>query len=195
MTHTIFPLIDIAEVFSGRPPRRAETGEATTRVPLLTMRDVGVRISPRPALDEAEVTGDPDPNRRLQLGDVVVTSRGRIRAAVAQEEHEGVLVGPNLMFVRILTDFPATLLAAYLRHPEIEARLLGDTGGTGTPGLSLDTLRNLSLRAVTAPRASSLSALVEEAENYRLQVEAGARLLSEAVAEAVYDRLDPAGTQ
>lgn len=195
MTSTIFPLVEIAEVFSGRPPRRAEADEPTTRAPVLTMRDVGLRISPRAVLEEAEVTGDPDPNRRLQVGDVVVTSRGRIRAAVAQEEHEGVLVGPNLMFVRIFTDFPAALLAAYLRHPEIEARLLGDTGGTGTPGLSLETLRNMSLRALTVPRASSLSALVEEAENYRLEVEAGARLLSEAAAEAVYDRLDPAGAQ
>lgn len=185
-------LAEIADVFSGRPPQRVVEGEATANVPVLSMRDVGQRITPLEDLDLTPVGGEPDPTRRLQAGDVVVTSRGRVRAAVAGEEHAGMLVGPNLMIVRLRDSMPPALLAAYLRHPIVEARLLEDISGTGTPGFSMDTLRSLPLRRVSSDRAVALAALVEETDQYRQEVEAGARQLGEATAETVFAHLDPA---
>lgn len=185
-------LSEIADVFSGRPPQRAVAGEPTANVPVLSMRDVGQRITPRDELELTPVGGEPDPTRRLQTGDVVITSRGRVRAAVAGEEHAGILVGPNLMIVRLQGSMPPALLAAYLRHPIIGARLLEDISGTGTPGFSMDTLRSLPLRDISTDRAVALAALVEETDQYRQEVEAGARQLGEATAETVFAHLDPA---
>lgn len=153
------------------------------------MRDVGVRIAPRTVLDTVVVGGQPDPRRRLQPGDVLVTSRGRVRAAVAQSEHAGVLVGPNLMLVRPTGRYPASLLAAFLRHPAIEARLLELTATSGTPGFTMDDIRSLELGKVTSDRARKLARLVEETDAYVRDIQAGAGRLNAAAVETVFAHL------
>lgn len=183
-------LSEIAEVFSGRPPQKVEDGEASEQVPILAMRDVGVRIMGRDHLETVPVGGQPDPKRRIRPGDVVVTSRGRVRAAVAREEHDGVLLGPNLMLVRPMVDYPSSVLAAYIRHPAIEARLLEDTMTSGTPGFSMESLRSLELTPLPPGRAERLAELVEETDTYVREVQAGANRLTAAAIETVFAHLD-----
>lgn len=150
------------------------------------MRDVGVRIAPRAVLDTAVVGGQPDPRRRLAPGDVLVTSRGRVRAAVAQSEHAGVLVGPNLMLVRPMGGYPSALLAAFLRHPAIEARLLELTATSGTPGFTMDDIKSLELGEVSSERARKLAQLMEETDAYVRDIQAGAGRLNAAAVETVF---------
>lgn len=183
-------LSEIAEVFSGRPPQKVEDGEPSEQVPILAMRDVGVRITGRDHLETVPVGGQPDPKRRIRPGDVVVTSRGRVRAAVAREEHDGVLLGPNLMLVRPMIDYPPSVLAAYIRHPAIEARLLEDTMTSGTPGFSMESLRSLELTPLPPDRAERLAELVEETDTYVREVQAGANRLTAAAIETVFAHLD-----
>ncbi|WP_295225059.1 restriction endonuclease subunit S [uncultured Brevundimonas sp.] len=183
-------LSEIAEVFSGRPPQKVDEGAATTEIPIVAMRDVGVRIAPRDVLETVEVGGDPDPKRRLQAGDILVTSRGRVRAAVAKDEHVDVLVGPNLMLIRPIGGYPSSLLAAFLRHPAIEARLLDLTATSGTPGFTMDDIRSLELEPVTAERAKQLAELVEETDAYVREIQVGAGRLNAAAVEAVFSHLD-----
>lgn len=189
MWGTVLLLAEIAEVFSGRPPQKVDDGAPSSEVPIVAMRDVGVRIAPRTVLDTVVVGGQPDPRRRLQPGDVLVTSRGRVRAAVAQSEHAGVLVGPNLMLVRPTGRYPASLLAAFLRHPAIEARLLELTATSGTPGFTMDDIRSLELGKVTSDRARKLARLVEETDAYVRDIQAGAGRLNAAAVETVFAHL------
>jgi hypothetical protein len=93
------------------------------------------------------------------------------------------------VLVRIHGDFPAALLAAYLRHPVIEERLLADIGGAGTAGFSLDALRTLTLRRPPGSQAAALAELVEETDAFRAEVEEVARRLSGAAAETIFEQL------
>lgn len=182
-------LADIAHVFLGRAPTR-DPGQGAigpyVPVQLLTMRDVGLRLSSRDLIETVGLGAPPDPERLLRAGDIVVTSRGRLRAAVAEREHEGVLVGPNLILVRLYRALPPHVLAAYLRHPVVEEELLAETSGTGTPGLSLDVLKNLVVRDMSEARAGVLAELVEQTEAYRRDLDEGVRRLAEAATESVF---------
>lgn len=182
-------LLDIADVFLGRAPPRQDAGDPGAAVQVLTMRDVNVAIAPRDQIEMVSLAGRPDPDRLLRPGDIVVTSRGRLRAAVAEREHEGLLVGHNLMLVRLRGAMPPQVLAAYLRHPIVEEGLLSEMPGAGTPGLSLDALRNLEVGEVSPARAGLLAELVEETEAYRRELEEGARRLAQAATESVFRSL------
>lgn len=183
-------LAEIAEVFSGRPAQKVEEGEPTSLVPVVAMRDVGTRIVARAHLETVSVGGEPDPRRRIQAGDIVVTSRGRVRAAVAHEEHAGVLLGPNLMMIRPQRDYPSALLAAFLRHPAVEARLLADTMTAGTPGFSMENLRSLELNDIPADQADRLAELMDETDTYVREIQAGADRLTAAAIETVFTNLN-----
>jgi len=183
-------LAEIAHVYLGRAPARDGGGVGPfVPVPLLTMRDVGVRIAPRDQIETVGLGAPPDPDRLLRTGDIAVTSRGRLRAAVAEREHEGVLVGHNLILVRLHQSLPPYVLAAYLRHPVVEEELLSETSSAGTPGLSLDNLRNLNLQNISEGRADLLAELVEQTEAYRRELEEGVRRLAEAATESVFRSL------
>ena len=182
-------LVDIADVFLGRAPPRAAAGEPQVDVQVLTMRDVGVAIVPRDLIETVGLAASPDSDRLLRAGDVAVTSRGRLRAGVANIEHEGVLVGHNMMLIRLRNTLPPQVLAAFLRHPFVEEELLTEMSGAGTPGLSLEALRNLEIKAVSGSCADLLAELVEQTEAYRLELEEGARRLARAATESVFRSL------
>jgi hypothetical protein len=186
-------LADIADVFSGRPISRLRGDEVLFPRRVLALRDVTTRVARIDSLEEVEAPlGSETERLSLRSGDIVVTSRGRVRAAVSEAEHEGVLVGPNLVVVRLNhSGLPPELLAAYLRHPEVERELLAQMPGTGTPGFTVEGLKSLEVQMPVAPAAQDLSELVSHVENYYSHLIKGAMLTRSAVLEVVYDTLNP----
>lgn len=185
-------LAEIAEIFLGRPPAKVDEGATTATAPIVALRDVASRITPRDRLEEVEVSGDPDPQRRLRRGDIVVTARGRIRSAVAEAQHEQALLGPNLLLVRLRESIPPEVVAAYIRHPLVAPSLLSDQGVSATASLAVDALRSLELAQLDVDCAEALAELVRETEDYRDEIEEGLVRLTEATAAAVFVKLAPA---
>jgi hypothetical protein len=90
------------------------------------------------------------------------------------------------MLVRPMDGYPSALLAAFLRHPAIEARLLELTATSGTPGFTMDDIRSLELGEVSSERARKLAQLVEETDAYVRDIQAGAGRLNAAAVETVF---------
>jgi hypothetical protein len=184
-------IAEIADVFSGRAPTKPQDDDPAARLPMLALRDIGVRITPRDRLELVETAKIVDTDRLLMPGDVVVTSRGRVRAAVAEGEHAGTLVGPNLVWIRLRTELPPALLAAYLRHPEVERELFAEMVGTATSGFSVDGLRQLEVIEIPAGDAATMTELVSAVDEYHDEVVEAVRLLKQGVSEYIYQRMTP----
>lgn len=182
-------LVEIADVFLGRAPPKPRAGGTALRAPILALRDVGARIAPREALEEVDLDSDFPALRPTEVGDIVLTARGRPRAALVTDRSAGVLVGANLMLIRITNGLPPPLLLNYLRHPEVERRLLTETAGTSTPGVSAEALRHLQV--VMPPRRlwEEAAHLVEAVDRYHDTVVEAVGLFKESVSEWVYQRM------
>ncbi len=174
------------DIFAGRAIVAPLEGESR---PVIALRDVTTRIKAVDALQA--VTASPAEVRKLSVlaGDVLVTARGSTRAAVAKVEHEGALAGANLIVIRLDGRLPPELLAAYLRHPTIQATLKADFAGTTTVGFSVESLKKLELRGVSEPEATILSQFVEANDAYAEHLRSAARLRQDASAQAVFDRM------
>lgn len=160
---------------------------------MLSLRDVGARIAPRDQLEEAHVPAASEVLRLAEAGDIVMTARGRLRAAVVEQQHAGVAVGPNLILLRLKDGFPAPLMLAYLRHPEIEQRLMMETAGTATPGISVEGLRQLEAQLPPPATWADATALVESVEAYHDEILESARLLKQGVSEWLFDQMAKEG--
>ena len=184
---------DAAQIFSGRPIRRAGDTEAFRSVRIVGLRDIGRQITPPTELEEARVSETDDSSRSaLRPGDVVVTARGsNVRAAVATPEHEGVLAGSNLIVIRLEADIPPEMIAAYLRHPEISARLLRDFVGSSTAGFTIDSLRRIELELTAPDCAAQLAELVKRVDAYADHQRKVIELRQTAADEAIFTHLEP----
>lgn len=184
---------DLAHIFAGRAVKRAEDGHP---VALVGLRDIGRRIAPRSDLEEVKIVDEAESSRlTLLANDVVVTSRGaNVRAAVAQEDHEGALVGPNLIVVRLKgEDLPPDLVAAYLRHPLVSAQLLREFAGATTPGFTIDSLKRLPVQLTNAVCSQMLAELVRRVDDYSEYHLKAVQLHQAAAEEAVFEHLGPHG--
>lgn len=134
------------DIFVGRPLSRIKVVPDAPPIPLVSPRDVEDVLSPVEDLETLQTVLSSDIKRaRLEAGDVVVTARGSVRAAVAEEEHRGAIVGPNLVVVRLEPGPLPYVVAAYLRHPLVQEHLQAQTRGTATAGLGVGDLRALPL--------------------------------------------------
>jgi hypothetical protein len=156
---------------------------------VLSLRDVGARIAPRDQLEEVQAPAGSEALRVAEAGDIVMTARGRLRAALVEQQHAGVVVGPNLILLRLKSGFPAPLMLAYLRHPEIERRLMMETAGTATPGISIEGLRQLETQLPPPESWADATELVESVDLYHDEILESARLLKQGVSEWLFDQM------
>ncbi len=182
-------LVDFAEVYLGRAPAKTGPDDAKVAVPMLALRDVGSRITVRSELENVDATASLEGVRLAQSGDVVVTARGRLRAAIIEPQHEGVAIGPNLILIRVRDGLPPALVVAFLRHPEVERRLVVETAGTSTPGISIEALRQLEMRIPPAETWAEAAELVDAVEAYHDEIVESARLMKQGVSEWVFDQM------
>lgn len=124
-------------------------------------------------------------------GDIILTSRGRLRVAVASSEHSGALVGANLVVIRLSTEYPPGLLAAYLRHPVIEERLFSEFASSATPGFSVEALKQLEVRLLPPEVALRFARLMERVDDYHEDVVRAASLFRGAVLESIFQHMSP----
>ena len=184
------------DIFSGRPINRLPTTAHSAPRRILGPKDITTRIAPAEDLDIVEGPESGSRNRlELQQGDIVVTSRGAVRAAVASEEHAGVLVGANLVVVRPHLKVGPHLIAAYLRHPAIQEHLLAEYSGSATPGFSIETLKQLDIQYPKDSILSDLQRIASTVESYAENLEDAASLRRRAVVEMVFENMSPLASE
>lgn len=158
---------EIALIFAGMSASRlkAMVGVAQTRI--VNVRDVSTSLAPLTALDLMELVPDKQLNSiRLEQDDVVVTARGSLRAAVVEMQHIGAVAGANLVVVRPKQGLRPHVLAAFLRHPRVEKKLLADFSGSVTSGFTLNSIRNLRMNQVSSEKMVLANELVILTEKY-----------------------------
>lgn len=177
-------------IFAGKAVSRLTPGEDT--VTIINMRDVGVEIAPRSALEvQDKVNASGLAHLRLQPGDIVMTSRGTIRAAVADAEHAGAIPGANTVVIRLPPHVPARVIAAYLRHPRIVATLMREFVGSTTAGFSVAGLGRLPLVLADKLTLDQMDQMIDaEGRYYAAMVEA-AEARRDLALELVMRNLSP----
>lgn len=163
----------LVAIFSGRPMSRIRIKPGAPPIRIVSARDVGVVLAPAGALETIEAAPDRSlDSARLEAGDVLVTARGTVRAAVALPEHEGAIAGPNLIVLRPKAEMPGAVIAAYLRLPGVQRRLQAGAYGTATVHFGVDDLKGLTM---TVPPQVELQRLAEAVTLTDLYVETSNR--------------------
>jgi type I restriction enzyme S subunit len=183
-------LVEAVELmFSGRALPRG--GPDDPLLPVLGLKDVGIELTPVDQLERTAVpAGQAAERLSLRAGDVVVTSRtARVRAAVAEETHRGVLVGPNLIVVRPGERISGTLVAALLRHPVVQDQLLAEFASRTPPGFTVERLGRLRIAIPPVSEQAALAELVAVTEAHALAVSESVQLRQAATYELVHRRL------
>jgi hypothetical protein len=164
-SHTLAELA--TDIFSGKGASRLKTGARGAEKLLVSIKDIETSIAPRSDLEVVRVAPGPDVERLcLHTGDVVITARGAVRAAVVREEQAGALAGANLVVVRLQPEIEPDVIAAYLRHPRVEQELLADFVGSVTPGFSVSGLRKLPIALPSRSDLSAMNEMVRRADQY-----------------------------
>lgn len=189
----VVSLGSIARIVTGAMPRYR--GGARQAYRYLASRDADHFLPPANSLDLVEVGADTALPHALEPGDIVVATRsGRVRAAVAAEDHAGVLLGAALIAIVPQDRALAHGLAAYLRREATSEALLRRTAGTAHPNVGVKDLSNLDVR-LPEPRLrdafEELAALATEID--RLSRAANALRLKEI--EAISARLFEVGDE
>lgn len=155
-------------LYAGRHPQRLTRHSGRVRERLIVnQRDVALRIAPPDRLETLDLPESAEVDRlALQEDDLVLTSRGALRVAVAGPEHAGAIPGANLIVVRLPAELKPSLLAAYLSDPRIEAMLLDEFAGSVTPGFSVDAIRRLKIELPTREAQEDLDLLVRVTDEY-----------------------------
>ena len=184
-------------VFVGRSLSRIKLAPDAPATPVISARDVQDVLPPVETLETIQAVFNRDlEDVRLQAGDVVVTARGPVRAAVVEDEHKGALAGPNLVVVHLDPGPLPYVLAAYLRHPVIQERLQASTRGTATTGLGVSDLRALPLRRPGAYGLETTSEIVVLTNRYAVAALTAVEKRRQLALRFAYDALlpDPADT-
>jgi DNA-binding response OmpR family regulator len=145
------------------------TTARSSRFAVIALKDVTRNVAPLESLATLEALPEQVGRFRVEPGDVIVTTRGAdIRAAVVEETHAGAIAGTNLARIRLRSSLlRPTLLAAFLREPRTQERLLRDTTGASTPGFTINALTSLPI-CIPSPRdQGALVRLIEAAAAYR----------------------------
>lgn len=103
--------------------------------------------------------------------------------------HEGVVVGLNLILLRVKDQFPPSLLLAFLRHPQVEQRLIMESAGTATAGISVEVLRQLPIRLPPPSIWGDAAELVVNVDAYHDEMVEAARLFRQGVSEWLFEQM------
>lgn len=179
------------QIIVGRSLRGGAPGGDAT--PVVNLRDVGHVLAPVAVLDAVEASNAERDRLALAPGDVVVTARGAtVRAAVADESYRGVLLGANLIAVRLKGSVSPDLLAAFLRHPMTVAALTADFAGTTTAGFTVESLRRLRIHDNPA-RQAEFADFVRYVDLYTARQTQALQFYQRAAEEAAFQCLAPYG--
>ena len=186
------PLREVATIIAGTDLKRLRGPGAREEFPVITLKDVGRSLSPLDTLSRVEASRSEIVRYRVQTGDIIVNTRGMdIRAAVAQDTHAGVAIGPNLVAIRPEGIIEPVLIAAFLREPLTQAQLLRHTAGASTPGFTIKTLGALSIRIPSLERQRMLVSFIAAADAHRQALMAAVHLRERACADLIADELLP----
>lgn len=179
-------------IFSGRPTSRIRLDPSAAPSLLVSARDVGLVLSPPEALDKIEAAADPSLDAaRLQPGDVVITARGSLRAAVAGLEHRDAIPGPNLIVVRPRPEIPGAVIAAYLRLPSVQARLQAAAYGTATVHFGVEDVKKLTMKLPPADDLKGLAETVALTDRYVAAATRAIEARRQIALERLRDALEP----
>jgi restriction endonuclease S subunit len=185
-------LREVATIVAGTPARRREPAYRVESFPLITLKDVGRQLAPRDKLSKVEGTRHDLSRYSVAAGDVIVTTRGNdIRAVVVQPTHTGVIAGANLAAIRPDEMLAPALLAAFLREPRTQARLLRDTAGASTPGFTIKALGDMTICIPTLERQRTLVHFIQAGEAYREALTRSMECREQACRELILDELLP----
>lgn len=154
---------DIADIFAGKASTRLKSG--ADDAPLVNLRDIGrERLGPVDEMEMVAISSDERSRFSILPSDLVASVRGIFKVAVAGNEHARSVAGANTAVIRLRPGIPPHVIATYLRHPEMTARLMSAFAGSTIQGISLDNLKRIE---ICLPDRSTLAALDElvEAEN------------------------------
>lgn len=180
------------DIFVGRPLSRIKVASDAPLTPLVSPRDVGDVLPLVGTLETLQAVPSSEiESARLEVGDVVVTARGLVRAAVVQDEHRGAIAGPNLVIVRLGAGPLPHALAAYLRHPAIQERLQASTRGTATAGFGVGDLRALPLTLPDESELETIRELVVLTDRYALAALAAVEMRRQITMRLVHNALAP----
>lgn len=171
----------VAEVFAGKPITRLASGSYATN--LLGIRNISDSLTTSGNLEPVMVDTVEVKRFGLHRGDLVASVRGSFRVALVNPLHVSAIAGGNTAVIRLRNGVPPHVIAAYLRHPEVTARLMTAFIGSTVPGISLDALKRTPLRLPEQAVLGQLAELVEAAERFQ---DAGLRAVQarNALAEA-----------
>ncbi len=185
-------LADAATIVAGINLGQRQTPGRTESFSILSLKDVGRELAPRETLAIVQSSRAEVRRCRIAPGDVVVTTRGTdIRAAVVQSSHSEVIAGVNLAIVRPDAPLDPILLAAFLREPRTQARLLRDTAGASTPGFTLKALGDLPISIPSVEHQRSLVRFIQAAEAHRAALLRSIELREQVCNELVSVELTP----
>lgn len=194
MTSVDRPLGELVEsISSGRAASRLKPGSDSLSI--VNMRDVGTAIAPRDQLEVAHSVSAHDASRvLLREGDVIVTNRGSVRAAVVGSENVDDVAGANTVVVRLRPGIPPNVIAAFLRHPRIARLLMKEFSGSTTAGFSVEGLKSLRICLPDTDALAALSAMVDAAEQYHAACLIAAVSRRDLAFELIMQNLSPIET-
>ncbi|WP_148291195.1 hypothetical protein [Methylobacterium sp. B1] len=184
-------------IFSGRSVSRIKSAPGGVPVRLLAPRDVGFVLADLEALESMEVdhAASDLASVRIAAGDVVVTSRGPARAAVAREEHAGAIATANLVVLRVGEPSLRHVIAAYLRAPSTARRLQARSIGTATIGFGTQDIKDLEIDLPGSGDLAALDELVSLTDRYVAAAQNGITARMEFAQQLVTRSLDLGGAR
>src|SRR5262245_14821506 len=124
----------VGTVFTGINPKRYPTG-AGRPFSTINVKDLQQgAIVDMQALQKTELPDTSQTDRfRVRSGDVLLAARGALKVAQVGVEHEGCIVGPNIIVIRPGTQLDGALVFAFLQHPDTQFVLAQKSVGTTVP--------------------------------------------------------------
>lgn len=156
---------EIAHVFAGKASTRLKPGD--DEAPLVNLRDIGRDgLAPVNRMERVAIASDERGRFGIQPGDLIASVRGTFKVAVAISEHDGAVAGANTAVIRLRNGIPPNVVAAFLRHPEMTARLMSAFTGSTIQGISLENLKQTQIGLPDHETLTALDELVDAEDRY-----------------------------
>lgn len=180
---------EIAEVFAGKASTRLKSG--ASEAPLVNLRDIGREgLASVEQMEHVAIAPDERARFGIQPGDLIASVRGTFRVAVAGPEHDRAVAGANTAVIRLRRGIPPNVVAAYLRHPEMTARLMSAFTGSTIQGISLENLKQTEIRLPDHGTLAALDELVDAEGRYHYATLASAEARRTLMLELVRQAMD-----
>lgn len=195
MSDPVCTLGDLAlNIFAGKAASRLPSGTDTLAV--MNMRDVDTSLTPRAGLEiQQDVDAEALARLAIETGDIIMTSRGTIRAGVALAEHVGAIPGANTVVIRLRPKLPPRVLASYLTYPRTVAALLREFVGSTTAGFSVAGLAKLAINLPDQATLEHMDAMMDAVERYVIATTQAAQARQGIAIELVARTLQPGEAQ